>query len=88
MSSLAIYLTTYWQPLLVLLAAIILFVIVAFLNWYGKIKENTVRWLATKAFRNKPSAQTSADNLFMVLTTICVAIALVWLGLAFLYLQH
>lgn len=87
MISLISYINTYWQPLMVFVIAIVLLLIVCFLNWYRNYRENIIQWIANKIFRNKPFSQSSAVNLFTVLTSILVAIALIWIGLALLYLH-
>jgi hypothetical protein len=59
---------------------------VGFLNWYGRLKLVIVRWVARNIFRNGFRSDTSADGLFMVLSSIFIAMGMMWIGIAMLYL--
>jgi hypothetical protein len=80
------YIHFYLQPLIVLLVGVAVISFVGFMNWYGDIKEKSVKWIANKIFGGKYKSDISADNLFMHITTIILIIGILWVGLAFGYL--
>ena len=69
-----------------LLVGVAVISFVGFMNWYGGIKEKSVKWIANKSFGGKYKSDISADNLFMHVTTIILIVGILWVGLAFGYL--
>lgn len=86
MNTLATYLTTYWQPLLIFIVGLVVLLLVGYINWYKNIKPNTVRWIAKNIFRNGLRSDLLANNMFMVISSILLAFGLIWIGVAVLYL--
>jgi hypothetical protein len=82
------YITFYIQPIIVLLIGIVILVFVGYINWYGTIKANAVRWIGKYIFRNQFRSEQSADGLFMVGTSLMLAIGGILVVLAVLFLDH
>jgi hypothetical protein len=80
------YISTYWQPLVILFTGSLVLILAGYLNWYKDIKADTVRWIAKNIFRDSFRSESSATNMFMVGSSILVAFGLVWIGIAVLYL--
>jgi hypothetical protein len=80
------YIHFYLQPLIVLLVGVTIICFVGFINWYGDIKEKSVKWIANKIFGGKYKSDISAENLFMHVTAIILIVGIMWVGLAFGYL--
>ena len=82
------YLITYWQPLLLLIIGVCVLLFVGYINWHDHTKSDVVSWVAKIMFRNNLKSEMSAQNAFMVITSILLAMALIWIGIASLYLTH
>jgi hypothetical protein len=80
------YIVTYIQPLVGIAAGLLIFSLVAYVNWYGNIKQETVKWIAKHIFRNEFRSEQSADGIFMTVTAFLIMMSGIWLILAFLYL--
>jgi hypothetical protein len=65
-----------------------MFGIAGYLNWYAPVKTATIKWTATHVFGDQGSAEASAAGVLSVVTSILVAIAWVWTGLAVMYLWN
>jgi hypothetical protein len=88
LNAVASYLTVFWQPLSGLVIGAIVLVFVGYVNWYGTVKKDTIRWIAKHIFRNEFRSEMSADGLFMVVTSFLLAIGWIMIGVAFLYLTY
>lgn len=82
------YLTVFWQPLSGFVIGAIVLAFVGYINWYGAVKKDTVRWIAKHIFHDEFKSEASADGLFMVVTSILLAIGWIMVGVAFLYLTY
>ena len=82
------YITYYVQPLLGLLAGVVVIGVVAYLNWYGAIKQDVVSWISRRIFDGEIESEASADGLFMAVTGFGVMFGGIWIVLAILYLSH
>ncbi len=69
------YLAQFGQPLSGLFVGILLFVFVGFINWYGTIKGQIVNRIAKSFFRNEYKSNSSAADLFMVVSSFLVVFA-------------
>jgi hypothetical protein len=78
------YSTSYIQPLLGLVIGLVILAFIAYMNWHGTVKADTVRWIAKHIFRDHFRAEKSADGLFMVITSILLCVGIFWTGLAIL----
>jgi hypothetical protein len=85
--SLLEYVLTHNQPFVGILIGAALLAFVAFMNWYGDIKANTVGWLAKRFYRNSYQSDKAANDLFMVITSLfliwgflCIIVACYFLG--------
>lgn len=82
------YLAIYWQPLSGLTIGAVVLLFVTYINWYGTKKVDTTRWITKHVFRNEFRSGVHADNLFMVLTSILLAVGWIMVGVAILYLSY
>jgi len=82
------YIAYYLQPLLGLLAGVLLIGAIAFVNWYGTIKQHIVAWISSNVFRGHIESEVSADGLFMAVSGFGVMFGGLWIVLAMLYLTH
>jgi hypothetical protein len=82
------YLQAFWQPLIGLLVGISILAFVGYVNWYGTLKADSVRWIAKHIFRNEFRSEMSADGLFMALTAFVLLIGGLWIVLAIQYLGY
>jgi uncharacterized membrane protein len=81
------YITIDIQPLFGLLIGTFLLAFVAYINWYGTLKKDVIKWIASYIFRNAFRSEVSADSLFMVTSSFTLCIGGIWIILAFLYLS-
>lgn len=79
-------LVVYTSPLVVLLIGMMLFAFIAYVNWFGNIKECTIRWIAQKIFRNEAGSTVSAEQLFMHITMLLLVVCVLWILVAVGYL--
>lgn len=82
------YLIMYNQPLVGLVMGSILLSFVGYINWYGNVKTNSIKWITSRFFHNEPRGEMSANSLFMVFSSLILAIGGILTVLAFLYLSH
>jgi len=87
MSEILAYVQYYFQPLSGLLIGSVIVLFVCYINWYGDIKANTVRWIAKKIFGDGFRSAESADHLFMTITSLLLAGGGILIILALLYLN-
>lgn len=80
------YITVYAQPLAGLIAGIAIFAFIAVMNWYGNLKQRTVAFIAHAIYGNHPFATRSADGIFMVVTSLLLAVSGILIILALLFL--
>ena len=81
-----VYLLTNLQPLVVLLLGLSVFALTGYIHWRGDVKGRLVRWIASHVFGGNFRSEVSAHNLLMVVTSVVVALAWIWTGLAIAYL--
>jgi hypothetical protein len=62
--SLLEYVLTHNQPFVGILIGAALLAFVAFMNWYGDIKANTVGWLAKRFYRNSYQSDKAANPVY------------------------
>lgn len=86
MNELIAYVTTYWEPLTGMAAGILIFIFIGYMNWYGTVKTDIVRWIAKHIFRNGFRSETSADGLFMTATSFLLFFGGILIIVASLYL--
>jgi len=86
LGSIISYVGTYFQPLVGLLIGAAFLALVGYINWYGTVKADLVRWTAKHIFRNEFKSERSADGLFMAITGFFLVIGGLWIILAFQYL--
>jgi hypothetical protein len=80
------YITTYIEPLLGLFIGICILCLVGYINWRRKTKENTIQWIAKHLFDSGFRSQTSADGLFMTITSFLLLLGGYLVIRAYLYL--
>jgi hypothetical protein len=78
----------YWQPLSGLGIGLLILAFVGYMNWFGTTKRRTIEWIARRAFHNEFNSQQSADGMFMVATSILLAIGWIMVGVSLLYLSN
>jgi len=61
---------------------------VRYINWYGTVKADTIRWIAKCIFRDEFRSEVSADGLFMAATGFMLLIGGLWIILAVQYLGY
>jgi hypothetical protein len=88
MRSLIFDFVTHWQPVAGLCIGVVLLAFVAYINWYGTVKADIVHWIGKSVFRNGFRSEASANGLFMVGTSIFLAIGWIWTGLALMYIWN
>jgi len=82
------YIGLYIQPLAGLFIGLAILTFVGYINWYGTVKANTVRWIAKHIFGNEFRSEVSADGLFMATTGFMLLIGGLWVILAIQYLGY
>jgi hypothetical protein len=80
------YATTYFQPLTGLFVGGAILALVGYVNWYGTVKTDVVRWIAKHIFRDEFRSEKSADGLLMAITSFLLLIGGLWIILAVQYL--
>lgn len=67
------WIIVYIAPLSGLFVGILILVFVAYINWFGNVKERTTKWIAQKIYRNSLGSEAMADGLFMTVTSVLLA---------------
>lgn len=83
-----VYLVAHCQPLLGGCIGACALAIVTFANWYGTVKSDTARWIGQHVFGDNVTSEQSGNGLFMVISSILLAIGWIWMGLAIMYLSN
>jgi hypothetical protein len=82
------YIAYYYQPLIGLIAGVIVLGLVAYINWYGTVKVDVVQWIARHVFRNQYMSVKSADGLFMTVSAYLMLFAALAIILASGFLTY
>jgi|SRR5215831_5244069 len=82
------YIGIYIQPLAGLFIGLAVLAFVGYINWYGTVKADTIRWIAKCIFRDEFRSEVSADGLFMAATGFMLLIGGLWIILAVQYLGY
>jgi hypothetical protein len=78
----------YWQPLSGLGIGLLILAFVGYMNWFGTTKQRTIEWIARRAFHNEFNSKQSADGMFMVATSLLLAMGWIMAGVSLLYLSN
>lgn len=79
------YLTTHWQPIVALLAGLLILFVYYFLHF--KVKNKAVMWIAKNIFRSE-NMTPSAEDLFNVITSFLFMFGGIWVIVAIFYLAN
>ena len=88
LNSIINYIVIYNQPLSGLIIGLAIIGFVGYINWYGTVKADTIRWIAKCIFRDEFRSEVSADGLFMAATGFMLLIGGLWIILAVQYLGY
>jgi hypothetical protein len=87
-SDLYSYIVFEWQPIVVLIVGLIILGFIAWSNWVGSNKAQSIQWILRTIYKSKLEEEVMAEGLFMTATTYLLSIGLICLIIAGIYLSH
>lgn len=62
---------------------VLVLVFVAYINWYGNVKHNTVQWIGKKISKPLLGSESFADGMFMYVTVMLLVVGIFLVGVNF-----